>query len=372
MRKKPIRITSLLLAGWLLVAFAGAASAAEFYLRADVRQLTMPDNTVVTIWGFALDADNNFATVDGTVTSPGPMLTVPVTDTTLTLHLKNNLPEPVSLVIPGQIATMTPVFFTDAQGRSRVRSFTAEAPASGGVATYTWTNFRPGTYLYLSGSHAAVQVQMGLFGGVKKDAATNQAYTGIAYDNEAILFLSEIDPALHAAVAGGTFGPGLAMTSTVDYAPKYFLVNGQAEYTMTGVVPTIAVGSRVLVRFLNAGLLTRIPELLGASMTTLSEDGNLSPYPTEKRNAIGLLAGKTLDVIVTPETGGVMMSLFDRRGYVSLGTANGGGTSTGQVIPGLPAPPTTGTLIQGGSGGGGSGGGGGGGGGGCFINTLLN
>ena len=367
MRKKPIQICMLLLAGWLLVASAGAAWAAEFYLRADARQLTMPDNTVVTVWGFALDADKNFATVDGTVTSPGPMLTVPVTDTTLTLRLKNNLPEPVSLVIPGQIATMAPVFFTDAQGRRRVRSFTAEAAANGGEATYTWTNFRPGTYLYQSGSHAAVQVQMGLFGGVKKDTAASQAYAGIAYDNEAILFLSEIDPALHAAVAGGTFGPGLAMTSTVDYGPKYFLVNGQAEYTMTGVVPTIAVGSRVLVRFLNAGLLTRIPLLLGASMTMLSEDGNLSPYPTEKRDSIGLLAGKTLDVIITPETGGTVMSLFDRRGYVSLGTANGGGTSTGQVIPGLSAPPTTGTTVQGQSGGGGGGGGGG-----CFINTLLN
>jgi FtsP/CotA-like multicopper oxidase with cupredoxin domain len=368
MRKKPIRICMLLLAGWLLVASAGAASAAEFYLRADTRQLTMPDNTVVTVWGFALDADNNFATLDGTVTSPGPMLTVPVTDTTLTLRLKNNLPEPVSLVIPGQIATMAPVFFTDAQGRRRVRSFTAEAAANGGEATYTWTNFRPGTYLYQSGSHAAVQVQMGLFGGVKKDAAAGQVYTGIAYDNEAILFLSEIDPALHAAVAGGTFGPNLAMTSTVDYAPKYFLVNGQAEYTMTGVVPTIAVGNRVLVRFLNAGLLTRIPLLLGASMTMLSEDGNLSPYPTLKQDALGLLAGKTLDVIITPETGGTTMSLFDRRGYVSLGTANGGGTQTGQVISGLPAPPTTGTVVQGGGGSGGGGGGGGG----CFINTLLN
>jgi FtsP/CotA-like multicopper oxidase with cupredoxin domain len=368
MRKKPIQISILLLVGWLLTASEGTASAAEFYLRADQRQLTMPDNTVVTIWGFALDADNNFATVDGTPTTPGPMLTVPPADTTLILHLKNNLPEPVSLVIPGQIATMTPVFFTDGQGRRRVRAFTAEAAAKGGEATYTWTNFKPGTYLYQSGSHVAVQVQMGLFGGVKKDAAANQAYTGIAYDNEGILFLSEIDPALHAAVAGGTYGPNLAMTSTIDYAPKYFLVNGQAEYTMTGVVPTIAVGSRVLVRFLNAGLLTRIPELLGASMTLLSEDGNLSPYPTEKRNSIGLLAAKTMDVMVTPETAGVTMSLFDRRGYTSLGTANGGGTQTGQVIPGLAAPPTTGTTVQGQS----SGGGGGGGGGGCFIDTLLN
>ena len=368
MQRKYSRSSILLLAACLLIAFAGAASAAEFYLRADVRQLTMPDNTVVTIWGFALDTDNNFATVDGTVTSPGAMLTVPPTDTTLTIHLKNNLPEPVSLVIPGQIATMTPVFFNDAQGRRRVQSFTAEAAANGGEATYTWTNFRPGTYLYQSGSHAAVQVQMGLYGGVKKEAAAGQAYAGIAYDREAILFLSEIDPALHAAVAGGTFGPGLAMTSTVDYAPKYFLVNGQAEYIMTGVVPAITVGDRVLVRLINAGLLTRIPVLLGSSMTMLAEDGNVSPYPTLKRDALTLLAGKTMDVVITPETGGVMMSLFDRRGYVSLGTANGGGTPTGQVIPGLAAPPTTGTTVQGQS----SGGGGGGGGGGCFIDTLLN
>jgi hypothetical protein len=82
-------------------------------------------------------------------------------------------------------------------------------------------------------------------------------------------------------------------------------------------------------------------------MTMLAEDGNVSPYPTLKRDAVTFLAGKTLDVIITPETGGTMMSLFDRRGYVSLGTANGGGTPTGQVIPGLVALPTTGTVVQG-------------------------
>ncbi len=84
MHKKPIRTSIGLIVGWLLLACAGGAAAAEFYLRADVKDLTMPDNTVVTVWGFALDADNNFATVDGAVTSPGPMLTVPLGDTTLT------------------------------------------------------------------------------------------------------------------------------------------------------------------------------------------------------------------------------------------------------------------------------------------------
>ena len=123
------------LAALLLAATVGVSSAAEFYLRAGTNQLTMPDNTVVTIWGFALDTDNNFATVDGTVTSPGPMLSVPATDTTLTIHLRNTLPEPVSLVIPGQIAAMDPQFFTDGQGRRRVRAFTSEAAANGGTAT---------------------------------------------------------------------------------------------------------------------------------------------------------------------------------------------------------------------------------------------
>lgn len=368
MRKKHSLTSILLVVAGLLLAPAGTAPAAEFYLRADSNLLVMPDNTVVTIWGFALDTDSNFATVDGAVTSPGAMLTVPPADATLTIRLKNNLPEPVSLVIPGQIAALTPVFFTDDQGRRRVQSFTAEAAANGGEATYTWNNFRPGTYLYHSGSHAAVQVQMGLFGGVKRAVAAGEVYAGIAYDREAILFLSEIDPALHAAVAGGTYGTPQGMTSTVDYAPKYFLLNGQAEYTMTGVVPAIAVGDRVLVRLINAGLLTRVPELLGASMTLLAEDGNPGPYPTLKRDAVAFTAGKTLDVMITPETGGTLMSLFDRRGYVSLGTVNGGGTPTGQVIPGLPAPPASATLVPG-DGGGGSGNGGGGGG--CFISTLL-
>jgi len=159
------------------------------------------------------------------------------------------------------------------------------------------------------------------------------------------------------------------MTSTVDYAPKYFLWNGQAEITQTGIVQAITAGENVLVRLLNAGLLTRAPLLLGASMTVLSEDGNLAPYPTLKRDTLSLLAGKTMDVMISPETGGVMMALFDRRGYASVGTDDSDpNTPTGQVISGLAAPPSTGTTVQGGGGSGGGGGGGGG----CFINSLLN
>jgi FtsP/CotA-like multicopper oxidase with cupredoxin domain len=371
MMKRKSGFLSLLVTAVVLAASIDPCSAAEFYLRAGTNQLTMPDNTAVTIWGFALDTDNNFGTVDGAVTSPGPMLSVPANDTTLTIHLLNTLPEPVSIVIPGQIATMDPQFFTDAQGRRRVRAFTAEAAANGGEATYTWSNFRAGTFLYQSGSHPAVQVQMGLFGGIRKDTADGLAYTGVEYTREAILFLSEIDPALHAAVAGGTYGPGRAMTSTVDYAPKYFLWNGQAEITQTGIVQAITAGDTVLVRLVNAGLLTRSPELLGSSMAVLAEDGNRAPYFIQ-RNTLSLLAGKTMDVMVSPQTGGATIALFDRRGYTSVGTDDSEpDTPTGQVIAGLAVPPPTGTVVQGGGGGAGGGSDGGGGGGGCFINSLM-
>ncbi len=53
---------------------------------------------------------------------------------------------------------------------ARVRSFDKEAAAGGGSATYTWATIKPGTYLYSSGTHPQVQVQMGLYGAMTKDA----------------------------------------------------------------------------------------------------------------------------------------------------------------------------------------------------------
>ena len=181
---------------------------------------TMPDSTVITMWGYGLDTG-----APCTPTVPGPQLTVPVGDNTLTVNLRNELTSPVSIVISGQSLpspTTGPVTFSDGQGRSRVRSFTHETMTTG---VYTWSNLKPGTYLYSSGTHPAVQVQMGLYGAVTHDAAPAQAYAGISYDSEVSLLYSEIDPALHAAVAGGTYGMA-SYPSTVNYAPKYFLVNG--------------------------------------------------------------------------------------------------------------------------------------------------
>jgi FtsP/CotA-like multicopper oxidase with cupredoxin domain len=199
------------------------------------------------------------------------------------------------------------------------------------------------------------------------------AYPGVSYGLEGILIFSEIDPVFHDAVVTGDFGPGLAVSSTIDYSPQYFLFNGQAEIILTGVVPAIAVGDRLLVRLLNAGMMTRSPLLLGSLMTLVSEDGNLRPFPSEKHSALTLTAGKTMDVLVVPSSGGVSMSLFDRRGFVSRGAAAGSGTPTQQPIEGLPTalPGATSIPALPVSATAGTGGGGGGGGGFCFISSLT-
>ena len=46
----------------------------------------------------------------GPITVPGPALTVPPGDTTLTVHLRNDLTVPTSLVINGLVKPMAPVW----------------------------------------------------------------------------------------------------------------------------------------------------------------------------------------------------------------------------------------------------------------------
>jgi FtsP/CotA-like multicopper oxidase with cupredoxin domain len=325
LQKSLIKVT---LAFVVLLCITGISSAAEYSLRADVTTKTMPDGRVITMWGFALDQyDIGGGPVagDGIVKVPGPALVVPPGQG-LTINLTNNLPESVSIVIPGQITTMAPVWDDGSTGprpslTARVRSFTQEAQAkvgtTPGTATYTWTNLKLGTYLYHSGAHPSVQVQMGLYGAVKIDAATGQAYTPTAtnpdttYNSEVILLFSEIDPALHDAVANCNYGAGKTITSTINYEPKYFLINGEPFSPGSSPIPAGNPTDRILIRFLNAGYKDYVPTVQGPYMTVLAEDGNLYPYPKQEYSVL-LPAAKTKDAILVPGSAGYF-PVYDRR-----------------------------------------------------------
>jgi FtsP/CotA-like multicopper oxidase with cupredoxin domain len=291
----------------------------------------MPDGQMVVMWGFAVDSA--FEAKDGQIMVPGPMLTVPADQTSLTIYLDNDLPEPVSVFIPSQIATNVPVKFTDDKGRERIRSFTHETePNNAAPVMYTWNNLRPGTYLYHSGSHVAVQVQMGLYGCLKKDAIAAEgnepaeAYDDVPYDTEVVICYSEIDPALHMAVADGNYGPGKAMTSTMNYKPKYFLVNGQ-PYS-EGQLPILAGAApdRVLLRFLNAGIETHAPVIQNLYMNVVAEDGYQYKYG-KLQYSLTLPAHKTKDAIIVPATAGTY-PIYDRRLRLTYADAFPGGMLT--------------------------------------------
>ena len=348
MTNHPLRIGRvLLLAGILAAAATGTALSVDYTIRAGVDNLVLPDNAVIPVWGYApvagpFDANLNPGLVIGSVTVPGPVLTVNEGDV-LHVTVQNTLPAGynTSIVLPGQRmptnvggALLPPVY--DNNTPPRVMSFTAESP-NGGSAEYYFNAVKAGTYRYESGTDPTLQVGMGLYGAViVRPADPLQAYTptatnpNTAFASEAVLLYSEIDPFLHFAVNDNTYGTP-AYPSQIHVDAKYFLING-VPYSATR--PPIAIGgagTTTLLRFLNAGSRIYDPTLLGAAMTLIAEDGNLLPYP-ETLATLLLPPGKTHDVLVTPSVSG-RFPLFDRR----LGTVNNVHRPGGAIVSLVPA-----------------------------------
>ena len=334
-----------------LAAGSSTAYAADVYLQAAafVKQLPSSSGSVqVPMWGYRLCTDGFSAaqcshleggvSVPNSVTSPGPQITVPAGDAMLVVHLNNTLPDPTSVYIPGQPKGLSPT-----RTGGRINSFDA-VTAPGATVLYTWTNLRSGSYLYQSGTHVQLQVQMGLYGALVHDVNCGSlkcAYTGVPYERAQTLVFSEIDPALHSPTPK-------AVNATVDgYAPRYFLINGEVFSTAATnplqsiVTPAPAPGTWVLLRLLNAGLQSHAPELLGGYFQLLAEDGNAAPTNRLQYNAL-LPAAKSLDVLFTPETSG-SFTMFDRRLGLVNDDVSGGGMRAkldvaGSAVTRLPAP----------------------------------
>lgn len=193
--------------------------ATTIHLRATTGHILMPDDNSLFMWGFAEEG--------GVFQHPSPTLIVREGDA-VTVHLSNELPEPVSIVFPGQtgvLANGQPVQpQLDAQGN--LISLVDAAPA-GGEITYTFVAARPGTYLYESGTQPAKQVQMGLFGAliVRPAIGANYAYNDVRTifhpEREYLLLLHELDPLIHEAVERGR-EPDLA-----TFGPRYWTINGR-------------------------------------------------------------------------------------------------------------------------------------------------
>ena len=313
---------------------AGTASAEVYDLCVGQIDKALPDGSTntVPVWGYALGAATS-GVCDNAPTIPGPRLTVP--DGTLTINLTNTLPEPTSVVIPGLPNPTSvgsgPTWNDNATGArtsavQRVRSFGAEAAANGGTESYTFTVGRSGSFIYHSGTHPQKQVYMGLYGAMTQDSAAGVAYPAIGtspavtYDNEVVLFYSEIDPDMNNAIALGSH------TTSIHYHPSWFLVNG--EPYVGGTTPDIAAGAagqRTLLRLFSAAGETHVPVLQGLTMTIHAEDGLQYNYqdgatvvaaaPREQYSVM-MPPLKTKDAIVLATVDG-RYAVYDGNGYMT-------------------------------------------------------
>ena len=332
------RCILLLAVSLLATGLAGRADALNVFLKAEKTCLTLPAATysapgvdgcavgTIAMWAYASCTDGTFTTCQQ-VSVPGPEIRITLPDT-LSITVQNMLPVASSLQIPGQLLSNNtgPVWMMDhtlpytgatvsgsrTDSTQRVRSFAHEAAANGGTATYQWDNLSSGTYLYESGTHPALQVQMGLYGALVVDAAAGQAYTGVNYDKDIMLLYSEIDPAVHdAADAINPDDP----PSTNAYEPQYFLVNGKGYLPSLPPLVAGAVGQSTLLRFVNAGLDTHMPSIPNTLMSAIAEDGHAYAFP-QVRTSLFLPAGKTRDVLLNPTPAAGYYPLYDRRLYL--------------------------------------------------------
>jgi len=192
----------------------------NFQLTAKDGHISTPDNNSIYMWGYAQG--------DGAMQYPGPTLIVNQGDS-VTITLTNTLPQPVSIVFPGQTQVV-------ASGGGVDGLLTREAAAAGGsvaerTVQYTFTAEQPGTYLYHSGSRPELQMEMGLLGALiirptGFDPAQPRAYThaDTAYDHEYLFLLTELDPTIHSFVEFNRFD----RIDNTQYRPVYWLINGRA------------------------------------------------------------------------------------------------------------------------------------------------
>jgi len=224
----------------------GAEITIDLYAAAGTTTLPAGGQTVA-VWGYT--------TSGGPVTAPGgPVLTVDEGDV-VHVRLHNQLAETTSLQFPGQ---------------SIVPDTTGLAPSPTDTRTYTFTASRPGTYLYESGlvPNTQHQAAMGLYGAlVVRSTTPTQAYDdpSTGFDTDAVLVLSEIDPALNNAANPAAF-------DMRKYAPRYFLVNGRPHPDTAPI--TASSGARLLLRYVNAGQQYHSMAVLGADQRIVGYDGS--------------------------------------------------------------------------------------------------
>jgi FtsP/CotA-like multicopper oxidase with cupredoxin domain len=301
----------LLVAATIVAAAAIAATGAPaqapqttFDLCAKAGTIDLPGDPGVPIWGFAVKpADVACSDASVVATLPGPDLVAPP-GVQVTVNVTNALDRDIAFEVPGLSVD---------QGLADI-AHNATHDANG---SYTFTAAR-GTYLYRSAGDAGRQAAMGLHGAlvVRPDEpdppAQAQAYTDAssAYDADAVLVLSEIDPNLNADPLG---------FNLLDWAPTYWLINGKAHPDTPDI--TAAPGSSLLLRWVSAGPETVTMTMANGRSKQIAQDAEPLANPFSVV-ADTLPAGSTADALVTVPPAGQRIVVYNRQMHLVNGAGD--------------------------------------------------
>jgi manganese oxidase len=258
-----------------------------FNLYAAPFNINLPEGSSLYMWGFGdMNSGAGATHPEGQgyylPQYPGPTMIV-TEGQTVTINVTNfGVPDPVSLMIPGQNITSsgTPGFVTDTTGSG-----------IGGTASYTFTAGKPGTYVYhsMDGDNPGIHTEMGLLGAliVRPADGSDSAFgaaTGTDFDQEYLYLLTEADPGIHAQMERGhvehfTYHERFATIYFVNGRVYPDLVQGdfnplypnQPYQSLSFSHP----GDKVLVRNANAGQDSHPFHYHGENHRFVGRDGNM-------------------------------------------------------------------------------------------------
>jgi FtsP/CotA-like multicopper oxidase with cupredoxin domain len=319
-KTRALLVLVVVAAGLALTSSIASAAPVSVNLCAVPGTATLTGAVTVPIWGFGVPTTPGDCST-ATASLPGPVLQASEGDS-VTFTVTNGLPagHTISFEVPGVNFDAGPT--TAAAGATVTRTFTASAP---------------GTYLYQSGGDGGRQAAMGLYGAlIVRPATANQAYdsAATAYDVEAPLVLSAVDPAFNATADPNDF-------DMYHYRATYWLINGKA-YPDTAPI-TATPGQRVLLRYLNAGYDNTTMLLLGMHETVVARDARLLGNAFAA-DAETIPAGATEDAIATVPPASVAppsangFPLFNRQLHLTNGTPSSPGHSPGGMLTFVEVP----------------------------------
>jgi FtsP/CotA-like multicopper oxidase with cupredoxin domain len=312
---RTLLVLSLVSVGLVTTGAPASAQPVAIDLCVEAGTLGLPGGVNANIWGFGragVDSGGQPTCAGVAPSVPGPVLDIAQHDA-VRVVLHNDLDEPVVFEAPGLA----------------IGEGATTAPAHG-TAAYTFTAAAPGTYLYQSTANGGRQLAMGLYGALLVRSPTaGQAYgsPATAYDREAVLVLSAIDPAFNTDPDGADM---------YRYAATYWLINGKA-YPQTDPINATAADTRVLLRYLNAGFDNTTMLLLGMHERVVARDAHPLNNPFDA-SAETIPAGGTEDAIATIPATGNRFALYNRQLHLTNGAAGSPGHTPGGMMTFIQVP----------------------------------